>query len=71
MLNHSNESCIYLDICHNPGVDVCEYPDSNKINAIPHIGIFKKNSSVGYFKDEKNVAKVWEELKTEKNEMDK
>jgi hypothetical protein len=45
------------------GVDVCEYPDSGKINIIPSIEIFEKDSKVAYFKGEENVVEKWNEIK--------
>ena len=60
--NHVSEPCTYLDIRTLIGVDVCEYPDSGKINIIPSIEIFKKDSKVEYFRGEENVREKWEEL---------
>jgi len=44
-------------------MDVCEYPDSGKINVIPPMEIYEKNTKVGYFKGEENVIEKWAELK--------
>jgi uncharacterized cupin superfamily protein len=61
--NHSEEPCTYLDIRTLFGVDICEYPDSGKINIIPSIEIFDKDSKVEYFKGEENIMEKWEEVK--------
>lgn len=64
--NHSSEPCTYLDIRTFFNMDVCEYPDSGKINVIPSSGIFEKQSKVDYFKGEEKVIEKWEELKKQK-----
>lgn len=64
--NHSNEPCTYLDIRTLFGVDICEYPDSGKVNIIPSIEIFEKDSKVEYFKGEENILQKWSKLKDEK-----
>jgi uncharacterized cupin superfamily protein len=61
--NHTTEPCTYLDIRTLFGIDVVEYPDSEKINIIPPYEIFEKKSRVNYFKGEEDVAKKWKELK--------
>lgn len=61
--NHSEEPCKYLDIRTFFGMDVCEYPDSGKVNIIPPIEIYEKDSKVSYFKGEENVIEKWAELK--------
>jgi len=61
--NHSEEPCTYLDIRTLFGIDICEYPDSGKINIIPSIEIFDKDSKVEYFKGEENIMEKWEEVK--------
>jgi uncharacterized cupin superfamily protein len=64
--NHDSEHCIYLDIRTTVGIDVCEYPDSGKINISPFNEIFEKNSQVDYNKGEENVELIWEQLKRSK-----
>jgi uncharacterized cupin superfamily protein len=61
--NPHSEPCTYLDIRTFMGMDVCEYPDSGKINVIPAMEIFEKDSKVSYFKGEENVIEKWKELK--------
>lgn len=60
--NHSNVPCIYLDIRILFGFDVCEYPDTGKINVTGY-GNFMKNSNVDYFEGEDNIIEKWKELK--------
>ena len=59
LYNHSEDACVYLDILTTPEIDVCEYPDSGKINILPNIGVFEKSSRVQYFKGEEDVANKW------------
>ena len=60
--NEGSEPCKYLDIRTLIGTDVCEYPDSGKINILPSIEVFEKDSRVEYFKGEEDVAEKWKEL---------
>jgi hypothetical protein len=43
------------------GIDVCEYPDSGKVNILPDMNIFESSSTVDYYKGEENVAAKWPE----------
>jgi len=61
--NQGTEPCTYMDIRTLIGGDVCEYPDSGKVNIIPSLEIFEKDSKVEYFKGEENVMEKWRELK--------
>ena len=61
LYNHGQSDCIYLDIRTRANVDVCEYPDSNKINILPALDIFKKASKIPYYTDEENVRAKWPE----------
>jgi len=61
--NHTTAPCTYLDVRTLFGADICEYPDSGKVNIIPTIEIFDKNSKVDYFKGEEYILEKWEELK--------
>lgn len=57
--NHDSIPCTYLDIKTNVGLDVCEYPDSGKINISPFNEIFVKDSQVDYFHGEDAVEIKW------------
>ena len=59
LYNHTEEVCEYLDIRTEAGIDVCEYPDSGKVNILPYQEIYEGNSKVDYFKGEDNVKEKW------------
>ena len=59
--NHSDLPCVYLDIRTTFGIDVCEYPDSGKLNILPFWEIFESSSKVDYFEGEEDVAGNWPE----------
>jgi len=40
-------------------VDVCEYPDSGKINILPPLDIFEEGSNVSYYSGEEGVKDKW------------
>lgn len=62
LFNHSSEECTYLDIKSQKDLDVCEYPDSNKINIInDEVNISVKGREVDYFHGEENVRDKWKE----------
>jgi len=42
-------------------VDVCEYPDSGKINILPGMDIFRKDAKVPYYTGEEGVREKWPE----------
>jgi len=64
--NHGTELCKYLDIRTIYGIDVVEYPDSEKVNILPEIEVFEKSSRVKYFKGEENIAGIWKGLNKKK-----
>jgi uncharacterized cupin superfamily protein len=57
--NHGNEPLVYIDLRTKANVDVCEYPDSGKINILPLMDIFEKKSKVSYYKGEEDVRDNW------------
>ena len=59
LYNHGNTPCVYLDIRTKANVDVCEYPDSGKINILPALDIFKEASKVSYYTGEEDVRDKW------------
>ncbi|MDU1904912.1 MAG: cupin domain-containing protein [Dysgonomonas sp.] len=63
LYNHTNEPCVYLDIRTFMGVDICEYPDSNKVLSAPSSEIFSKDSQAGYFDGEENIDEKWKSIK--------
>ena len=59
LYNHSEAPCLYFDLGTSAGIDVCEYPDSGKINILPYREIFERSSGVDYYKGEGEIAKRW------------
>jgi uncharacterized cupin superfamily protein len=59
LYNHTNDPCRYLDIRTSVGIDLCEYPDSNKVNIIPYSKIFDTSNAVDYYKNEDHVREKW------------
>jgi len=62
LYNHTNKSCIYLDIRTYIGYDIAEYPDSDKILIAPSFEIYNKNSQVSYFDGETKIKDKWKEI---------
>lgn len=60
--NHLDTPCVYLDIRTNMGMDLTEYPDSEKVNVFPFGLTFEKEKKVVYFKGEENVEQIWAKL---------
>jgi uncharacterized cupin superfamily protein len=59
LYNHSNSVCEYLDIRTETGIDVCEYPDTGKVNVLPEGILFERKDEVDYFKGEDKVKDMW------------
>ena len=59
LYNHSDGQLIYVDIRTKANVDVCEYPDSGKINILPEMDIFEETSKVSYYSGEEGVKNKW------------
>jgi uncharacterized cupin superfamily protein len=59
LYNHTDQPCRYLDIRTDMGIDVCEYPDSGKINVLPYQEVYQSNTRVDYYKDEDKVSEKW------------
>jgi uncharacterized cupin superfamily protein len=59
LYNHSEHPCCFLDIRTAADIDVCEYPDSGKINILPYQEVFSEEDKVDYYKDEENVSEKW------------
>lgn len=62
LYNHTQTTCEYIDIRTEAGIDVCEYPDSGKVNILPYKEIYDIDSKVDYFKGEDNVKDKWPDL---------
>ena len=61
LYNHGDGQLIYVDIRTKANVDVCEYPDSGKINILPAMDIFEETSKVSYYSGEEGVKNKWPE----------
>jgi uncharacterized cupin superfamily protein len=61
LYNHSDEQFVYIDLRTKANVDVCEYPDSGKINILPTFDIFEEGSKVSYYTGEEDVRDKWPE----------
>lgn len=60
LYNHTETPCTYLDLRINPELDICEYPDSGKINILPYKEIFYEKDKVDYFAGEDTVKSKWD-----------
>ncbi len=67
LYNHTNQPCKFLDIRTVSSLDVCEYPDSGKINILPHREIYQTDNKVDYYKDEEHVSEKWPKEIIQKN----
>jgi uncharacterized cupin superfamily protein len=63
LYNHTDEPCVYLDLGTNADINLCEYPDTGKINAYgKEVGqIHYKSNKVDYFEGEENVREKWKD----------
>ena len=59
LYNHTGDQLIYVDIRTKVNIDVCEYPDSGKINILPAMDIFEEGSKVSYYSGEEGVKNMW------------
>lgn len=57
--NHTEEVCTYIDIRTKTAIDVCDYPDSDKVNIVQYGEIFERKTRVDYYKGEDGVAGRW------------
>jgi len=57
--NNGIKPCKYVDIRTDLGMDVCDYPDSGKVNILPDCELYEANSQVGYFHGEEDIKKIW------------
>jgi len=59
LYNHTQKPCLYLDIRTDEGIDVCDYPDSGKVNILPERELYESAGKVDYYKNEEQVAGKW------------
>jgi hypothetical protein len=43
-------------------MDVCEYPDSGKLNILPEQQVFLRADEADYYEGEQNVKAIWDGL---------
>ena len=63
LYNHTTEPCFYLDIRTFLNLDVCDYPDSNRVLIAPSMERFRKGETTPLFDGEENVEEIWEKLR--------
>lgn len=61
LYNHTELPCQFLDIRTVVGLDICDYPDSGKVNILPYREIYQTETKVNYYKGEENVSEKWPE----------
>ena len=59
LFNHTDEPCKYLDLRTVSGLDICEYPDSGKINILPEQQVYQIADQINYYKGEDQVREKW------------
>ncbi len=59
LYNHSDSNLLCIDMRTKANIDVCEYPDSGKINILPAMDIFEEGSKISYFTGEEDVRAKW------------
>ena len=57
--SHTKEPCKYLDIRIKKDIDVCDYPDSGKVNILPYKEIYFAEQAANYFDGEDKTAEKW------------
>lgn len=59
LYNHTDKACVFLDIRTIVDIDVCEYPDSKKINILPDQEVYRAEDRVDYYLAEERVKDKW------------
>ena len=59
LYNNCDQPCKFLDVGTHMGIDICEYPDSGKINILPYEEVYQSNEKVDYYKGEEKVKEKW------------
>ncbi|MEK6705385.1 MAG: cupin domain-containing protein [Bdellovibrionota bacterium] len=57
--NHSHQPFRFLALSTMDDFEVCEYPDSKKINVTKIKKVFQGGTDVDYLKDEENPSRFW------------
>lgn len=61
LYNHTDQPCQFLDLGAHTDLDVCEYPDSGKINILPNKEVYRTEDRVDYYQGEENVSQKWQD----------
>ena len=67
LYNHTDVPCFYLDVRTFMNLDVCDYPDSNRVLIAPTMERFRKGEITPLFDGEENVQEIWAELADKNN----
>jgi len=67
LYNHTEEPCVYLDVRTFMGIDICDYPDSNRVLLAPSMERFRKEKATALFDGEENVQEIWAKLTNKKS----
>ncbi|MBU3191843.1 GNAT family N-acetyltransferase [Clostridium bowmanii] len=67
LYNHTESSCTFLDLGTHDGLDICEYPDSGKINILPYQEVYQSDQKVDYYKGEDKVSENWPNIMSVSN----
>ncbi len=62
LYNNGNIPLVYMDLKTNNEIDICEYPDSGKVNILPQEEIFSKGEKMDYFDGEEDVRENWKNI---------
>lgn len=60
--NPNLEPLVYMDLGTINKIDVCEYPDSGKVNILPKRDIHYKGDNTEYFEGEDNINDTWNKI---------
>lgn len=62
LFNPISSPLIYLNLRTVNRIDICEYPDTGKVNILPKQEIFYKGEETEYFEGEENIKEIWSKL---------
>ena len=62
LANEGKEDLMYMDLKSRHALDICEYPDTNKVNILPSREKYFKGKEAEYFQGEEELKKIWEKL---------
>lgn len=69
LYNPNSEPLIYMDLRTINKIDVCEYPDSKKVNILPKQEIHYKGDIVEYFEGEDKIKGIWDSIKKDASDL--